>query len=295
MQIELDRILVAGDLAGHQAGLESLMSFAGISADDYAIPDGTKIIQTGNLVHPGPHSEYVLDTVAKIMEANPKSWVQLLGNYEANYLANPRFVSDPLPSKYDDLLNEWWESHKMRASAAVQTKSGSEYLVTHAGVTFGFWESVLARPKTAADASARLQALESTSVPWLWMTGSTPAGQELPIIGPLWANAPLEVYDAWYLAERDHAEQAPFNQIHGHSGPYQWATERWLAPPHLRVSTSLLTSKKVAITHVAAAKFISVTALPTACYFPSEWAPLVLEGSLLLPEPTIPAEMDWLF
>ena len=73
-------------------------------------------------------------------------------------------------------------------AASVQTADG-DYLVTHAGVTAGFWRDVLGAPPTAAGAADTLNALIGTGDERVFEPGELlGGGAPNRMAGPLWAR-----------------------------------------------------------------------------------------------------------
>ena len=217
-----------GDIGGHQAELAQVLTGLGADPEAGMLPDDLTVVQVGDLIHRGPDSAGVIALVENMMAHQPDRWVQLVGNHEAQYLTRrPRFAwdeqLDPAPAA---ILRRWWHSGRMRLAAAVTGPAG-DWLVTHAGLTRGFWAGVLGRPPTAAAAAKALNRLidtDDTAV--MFRGGRMIEGRVNPAAGPIWADAADEVAASWLTVP----VELPFSQIHGHSGLFDWQAERWRAP-----------------------------------------------------------------
>ncbi|GAB3588478.1 metallophosphoesterase [Calidifontibacter terrae] len=211
------RVAVIGDVGGHLDVLRDELRTLGADPDSGRIPPDLVIIQVGDLIHRGPDSGGVIDLVDTIHRASPSQWVQLLGNHEAHYVHDRVFEwPEELPSEAADRLRAWWGERSMVVAAAFRSETG-DYLITHAGLTAGFWRSVLDTPVTAVEAAARLNALAGRRDGALFRTGVMVAGRRpSSSAGPLWAEAARELVPSWFQT------RMPFHQIHGHSGITDW-------------------------------------------------------------------------
>jgi hypothetical protein len=101
-------------------------------------------------------------------------------------------------------------------------------LVTHAGLTQGFWRHFLGMPGDGVDAARALNRLiGSLHEKWLFRTGVMVTESVDRSAGPMWASAPDELIPSW----REAALQMPFHQVHGHSSLVDWDTGRHLGLP----------------------------------------------------------------
>ena len=214
-----DRVAVIGDVGGHVAVLRAELVRLGADPDTGRIPEDLVIVQLGDLVHRGPDSAAVVDLVDVMLRGGQGRWVQLVGNHEAHYVADRVFEwPEELPAAAADRLRAWWSDGSMVVAAAFRAPSG-DFLVTHAGLTAGFWRSVLDTPVTAAQTAARLNALAGRSDGALFRTGSMINGKRPSIAaGPLWAEAGRELVPSWFET------RMPFSQVHGHSTIVDWET-----------------------------------------------------------------------
>src|SRR4029079_14812197 len=122
------------------------------------LPADLTVVQVGDLIHRGPDSPGAIDLVRTVLRQQPGQWIQLAGNHEAQYITPPKFHwPERLPEDDLETLFEWWSSRRVREAAGapvfewcapgrlrVATAAGAAgepypYLVTHAGLTEGFW------------------------------------------------------------------------------------------------------------------------------------------------------------
>ena len=143
------RVAVIGDVGGHLSALRFELVRLGADPHTGVLPPGLTVVQVGDLIHRGPHSDDVVELVDRYLREQPDQWVQIVGNHEAFYLGEPVFR---WPERVGDstaaTLQRWWADGSMRVAAALRTAAG-DFLVTHAGLTAGFWRSVLGTPVTA--------------------------------------------------------------------------------------------------------------------------------------------------
>ena len=180
-----------------------------------ALPDDLVVVQVGDLVHRGPDSAGVVALVDRYLHSQPGQWIQLVGNHEAQYLAarRPSTGRKRLDDDSAATLRGWWADGLMVAAAELHGIGGEDILITHAGLTEGFWRRVLGAP---ADAGPRGRAAERDDrhsarpdLPVRPDAGRRPAQLRAP--GPLWASAATELVPSWLEA------WLPFSQIHGHT------------------------------------------------------------------------------
>ncbi len=203
------RVAVIGDVGGHRRELER--ELARLGADRGRLPADLVVIQVGDLVHRGPDSTGVVALVDSYLRTQPEQWIQLVGNHEAQYLRDPAFVwPERLEPETVDTLRRWWRSGLLLAGAAVG--GAEDVLVTHAGLTAGYWRDVLGAPPDAGSTARALNAQVAARDERLFLPGQMLLGGEPnPGAGPLWAQAATELVAGWS------GGPVPFSQIHGHS------------------------------------------------------------------------------
>lgn len=228
------RFAVIGDVGGqHEALLEEL-EHLGVDASTGTVPDDLTLVQVGDLVHRGPASEQVVETVDRLLATSPQRWVQLVGNHEAQYLRHPSFhwdawISEPAA----DTLRDWWTTRRLVAAAVVPGED-ADVLVTHAGLTEEFWRRDLGSPATALVAAERLNAMAADNDPSLFRSGVLLGGRRANRrAGPLWAEAGRELIASWQ------GTTMPFSQVHGHSSLYDWQRRCWRASQDIVDITTL--------------------------------------------------------
>jgi Calcineurin-like phosphoesterase len=226
------RVAVIGDLAGHLDELTAELRRLG--ADPAGrLPDDLQVVQVGDLVHRGPEPEGVVALVDRYLRTQPDQWFQLAGNHEAQYLREPVFtwperIADPAV----DTLRRWWAAGLMRVAAAVRTPD-EDFLITHAGLTEGYWRRALDRPPRADHAAAAINSFIGTHDDVLFHTGQMLGGGDpVPDAGPLWAAAATELAPGW-LATGGSADPMPFSQVHGHSGVVDWKRRELRCAPEV--------------------------------------------------------------
>lgn len=227
--MEQQRVAVIGDIGGHFADLARALVGLGAHPGTLALPAGLTVVQVGDLIHRGPDSDGVVQLVDRMMTDHPGRWVQLVGNHEAQYLTEvPRFLwKERLDKATVRTVQNWWNDGSMRVAAAISGPT-DDWLVTHAGLTRGYWSTVLGEPSTAPYAARALNGLIHTiHAPVLFAGGVLIDGEVSATAGPLWACAGNELLESWLTAPG----ALPFSQVHGHSTVLDWQRSAWRAGP----------------------------------------------------------------
>ena len=281
------RVAVIGDVHGQLTALRELLVSLGADENTCELPHDLVIVQVGDLVHKGPDAPGVMDLVQQISDRQPAQWVQLVGNHEALYLTpEPQFRwPQQLPDGAADRLRDWWHGGLMRPAVAVRTATG-DVLITHAGVTAFYWQEILCRPGGAEATAWALNSRVGTSseqelfAPGLLLNGTGPD----PCAGPLWAAAMPEVNLSWVSAVMAGLRALPFAQVHGHTSPYHWQTNRWWPPEPNRLKLKNATADTRIRRTIVEIGDRTITGIdPGHAYrkpWP-QWEPLILEGTLL--------------
>jgi hypothetical protein len=222
------RTAVIGDVGGHLEDLTTELLRLGADPVSGRLPADLTVVQVGDLIHRGPESDAVVALVDAYLHDQPDQWVQLVGNHEAQYLAAPLFDwPERLSPEMEATLQGWWSSGLMRVAAAV-TSGRESYLVTHAGLTSGFWRDVLGRPDDAREAERLLNDLAGSRDAELFRPGHMLSGRRPSwAAGPIWAAAATELVPGWVH------RRLPFSQVHGHSSVYDWQQRRFRVPAGL--------------------------------------------------------------
>jgi hypothetical protein len=216
----MGRVAVIGDVGGHADQLRWALDWLG--AEGERLPPDLVVIQVGDLVDRGPDSLGVLDVVARRLDEQPRQWIQLVGNHEAQYLPGGTvFWPDPLGEDGVARLRRWWADGRVRVAAAVRTVDGDELLVTHAGLTLAGWQQ-LGEPVSAVLAAELLNERPEL----IWQTGQHARDDRA---GPLWESG-AALHEPW-MAYRG---IVPFSQIHGHSTIVRFGDQRWRSTGRVR-------------------------------------------------------------
>ncbi|MFT4088654.1 MAG: metallophosphoesterase [Gordonia sp. (in: high G+C Gram-positive bacteria)] len=217
------RIAVIGDVGGHLDELRAELRLLGVE-NDGELPDGLAVVQVGDLVHRGPESDAVVELVGTYLERHPDRWIQLMGNHEAFYLRPPEFLwPDQISRPSTSVLRKWWKRGKLVGAASIVTPDES-FLVTHAGLTAGFWSHGLGAPASSGEAARRLNQMVRGDDPVFFSSGRMLTGRANPYAGPIWAESSSELIPGWADANM------PFSQIHGHSNLVDWRSADTVAP-----------------------------------------------------------------
>ncbi|MEV6909762.1 metallophosphoesterase [Amycolatopsis sp. NPDC051071] len=222
----MGRLAAIGDVGGHPDQLRRALDQLG--ATEQGLPRDLTVIQVGDLVDRGPDSAGVLDIVAKLLDEQPRQWIQLAGNHEAQYLPGGTvFWREPLAEGGVARLREWWAAGHLRVAEAVRTGEGEELLFTHAGLTLPCWQR-LGEPRSAAVAAELLNERPEL----IWETGAHARDDRA---GPLWAESGAALHESW-MAYRD---VVPFGQVHGHSTVVRFADRTWRCAGRIRQRASV--------------------------------------------------------
>jgi hypothetical protein len=218
------RVAVIGDVGGHLAALRFELVRLGADPHTGVLPPNLTVVQVGDLVHRGPDSDEVVALVDRYLREQPGQWIQIVGNHEALYLGESVFYwRERIGATAAATLRRWWADGSMRVAASVRTTAG-DYLVTHAGLTAGFWRSVLGTPITATATAATLNRLVGHRDSAVFRTGAMMGRRVSGSAGPLWAEASYELVPSWFQT------RLPFGQIHGHSSIVDWHTATMRGP-----------------------------------------------------------------
>lgn len=274
------RVALIGDVGGQAQELRAALVTLGADPDDLLLPDDLTIVQVGDLIHRGPDTPGAVAIARTAMERQPRQWVQLAGNHEAYYLTPPKFHwPERLPEQDLETIYQWWRTRRMQVAAAVEVAGEPhQYLVTHAGLTEGFWRHFIGMPTSAADAAAALNALiGSIHENWLFRAGVMLTRDVDLAAGPMWASAPDELVPSWAAS----AASAPFHQVHGHSSTVDWVTGRRYGRQDLPVAVSDDDVVRHATVLIEGMAVIGID--PGHGRRPARsWGPLVLSGARLV-------------
>jgi hypothetical protein len=239
-------VAVIGDVGGHLDELQRELVRLGTDERTGVLPDDLTIVQVGDLIHRGPDSAGVIATVDRYLRQQPDQWLQLVGNHEAQYLTQRTFF---WPEQLDDTsattIRRWWSERVMYVAAVLtggtsdDTSGGTsdpateDILVTHAGLTEGYWRRMLGSPDTAERTAHVLNAMRGRRDDLLFRSGQMlGGGRPNPSAGPLWAAAGSELLPGWLSG------WLPFSQIHGHTSLHRWSERRFVGSEEIRQRTT---------------------------------------------------------
>ena len=238
------RTAVIGDVAGHLDELRRELTRLGADQHSGELPPDLTIVQVGDLIHRGPASDGVVALVDHYLTEQPEQWVQLVGNHEAQYLRQPLFDwPERVAPESIKTLRRWWATGQLRVAASVVTDHEG-FLVTHAGLTAGFWRQVLGAPTDVEEAARALNGLIGTAEDVLFRPGHMLGGRRKdPAAGPLWAATTTELAPGWMRTP------LPFSQVHGHASAFDWRHRKFRGPQQLaRLATVDEVTKHVTLT-----------------------------------------------
>lgn len=264
---------IFGDTGGHGLPLFNALQEIGVNLNTFTIPKNVRIIHCGDLIHKGPDSKALLETVDILIRNNPGQWIQVLGNHEFQHLeGSPYFWRCKCDLNDIHIINEWWdnglafsafgveqvEDMKLEVSAKPKiTIPDKGILFTHGGLTH-FWWTILGKPQTAKEAAKLINSLDVDQV--------TIPGQMLGVnnfrVGPVWAIGNDEVFKSWIHQQDKPADELPFMLIHGHTTSYNFARKVWWnASPSFakfRQATKLNPAKRAVITELAGSLMVGI-------------------------------------
>ena len=230
-------VAIIGDVGGHWEQLHAALVSLGCDPERGTVPAGLTVVQVGDLVHRGPHSREVVDLVDRFFHESPDSWVQLIGNHEAQYLRDPMFRwHEVLPDRSVRILNQWYEDGWMRFAHCLSTQGQmlrapggtrvqvgqGPLLLTHAGLTAGLFTK-LGSPRTAHQAAAAIESdgrsRTGSDYSASWAPGEMLGGPASLSAGVLWAAAADELIPSWLSCVASGRALPQFHQAHGHTSP----------------------------------------------------------------------------
>lgn len=254
---------IFGDTGGHMKQLFASLREIGIDPRAGTIPEGIRVIHLGDLIHKGPHSSLLLETVDRLIRNNPGQWVQLLGNHEFQHIeGSPYFWRCKCSIEDIGIINDWFDEDLASATFALESFSNlklevsarpsfsipnSGILFSHASLSWDWWNAY-GRLNDPVDLSNQLNAAST----WEITTPGEMLGVQGRLPGPVWAIGNSEVFNSWKAHEED---SMPFMQFHGHTTSYQWTTGRWWRTDKefraFRNSTKLNPSTRAVITSLS--------------------------------------------
>jgi len=211
---------IIGDIGGHVDELYAELVRAGADPNTLLLPENVSVIQVGDLIDRGPESLACVELARDAWRVNSGRYIQLAGNHELNYLAENFVFVQNTPATAVEAVISLAEEGAFYVAAGI----GNDWLVTHAGVTRGFWKA-LGGPDVERSVVALNSAWGTKGVhAALVKPGSMLTGKKGDFsAGPFWAEAGHELYASWL------GHPMPFSQAHGHNSAYWWDRGIWSA------------------------------------------------------------------
>ncbi|MGC8474020.1 MAG: metallophosphoesterase [Candidatus Dormibacteria bacterium] len=213
-------VAVIGDIGGHADELTRALTFLGADPDTASLPEQVNaLVQVGDLIDCGPDSEGCVSVAARLIQASPSRWHQLIGNHEAAHLGGPEFqpfgeTANPAAVR---LIQQLWHDRQLRVAVCVDDPLLGPTLITHAGLTRDTWLA-LGAPRDPAETAAALERAARTHPEMVFRPGRLLGGERIDFsAGPLWADPRHELLASWA------GQPMPFSQIHGHASPWAWS------------------------------------------------------------------------
>ena len=159
---------------------------------------------------------------------------------------------DPLDNTSESTLRRWWASAALRVAVAIELPD-EQLLITHAGLTHGFWAGALRRSRSATRAAHLLNTMRTSGSRALFRPGRM-LTQRRPNrrAGPLWAEASSELIGSWL------GREMPFSQIHGHSSILDWDDGYLRTLPVLENLVIIDGHSRHTVTHLPGGRLIGV-------------------------------------
>ncbi len=178
-----ERVAIIGDVGGFSECMWACLQRLGVNVGSGEIPDGLRIVQLGDLI--GGHARpdgLLIDFVDDLVTEYPTQWIQLMGNWEANYVQHgtqfckgPDADPEPLGEDHVEMMEQWWR-RPTGPIAAVVLAEDEPWLVTHAGVTRHVWE--LCGRGSAVDTARALNEAAVKGERWVYAAGEMLKGYE---------------------------------------------------------------------------------------------------------------------
>jgi hypothetical protein len=232
------KVLLIGDIGGRADVFKRVLSDCGVR--DAVIPADRLIIQVGDVVtarYPNTAANETCVRIAdELISANPENYLQLWGNHDLARLPGAahrvQWRGDVHPN---EVLERWWAQGSARFAAALRSSGANRWtVVSHAGVTEGYWRGLGCPPAPALVTmlNANVSGQHQTFV----QPGALLTGDVNPAADCVWAEIDEEFYLPWMAAGR-----APFDQVHGHASPWSWDRNSWRrnASDVIRVGTTV--------------------------------------------------------
>lgn len=246
------RVAVIGDVHGQLVALRYELVRLGADPHTGELPEDLTVVQVGDIVHRGPDSGGVVALIDRYLREQPGRWIQLVGNHEAFYLGGRSFQwNERIDSGTVATIEKWWADGSMHVAVALPTTLG-DYLVSHAGLTAGFWRAALDMPTSAAAAAVALNELPVGGPRKVFRTGAMLGRRKSGSAGPVWADAAHELVPSWFQT------RMPFSQVHGHCTVTDWETGKMRGSDAVIASTITNPIARHEITSLRGGRIIGV-------------------------------------
>lgn len=213
--------VIVGDVGGHASALEDIVRRYGCDPATGFVPEGTVVIQVGDLVRlsrrRGEFSDVCVTIADRFMKSSPGRWIQLFGNHEIGLLGGPRHVTWTNDVSLETLstVRRWWDRREARFAVSLRDSDGRDVLISHAGLVFSTWDLMGCRscPEFVAEIDSCVGRDDPADPSISPSVGYNSARFEM------WPSCLAELYPSWQAVEH-----TPFDQVHGHSSPVDWRT-----------------------------------------------------------------------
>lgn len=256
-------VVILGDIGGQTASLYNVLNELNVDSNTLKLPDDVVVIQVGDMVrmHPAFYEKNtrMVELVDTLTSVNKNRWIQIMGNHESGALGGAwcshwAQKDECITNEAIAHLHDLWQDGRFYLAAGLIDED-EEYLITHAGLSHGYWQERLGKERELAKVVTSLNAFATKPFEEFTIPGhlgrADCADQRNADV--LWADAVPELYTSWKVAQR----QSPFIQIHGHSSPYNWRKDEWTTQlDWVRKTTKM--GRGVSFTQVNKAWFIAV-------------------------------------
>jgi len=207
------RVAVIGDVGGYVSHLEHALGSLGVTSSTW--PDDLEVIQLGDLFG-GRDDIAVAELVGPHLAAG--RWTQLVGNWELEAVGGPQVFNAKGRTADPDALQtfaRWADNGAVRWATTVTSAKGAVGVVTHAGISHGFWSRDLAGCRDPVQVVERINSMPLDQVARPGEMCGRPT-ERAP--GPVWASC-AELWASWTVS--------PFAQIHGHTSSWNAWKNQW--------------------------------------------------------------------
>jgi hypothetical protein len=168
----------------------------------------------------GTQSVAVVGDVIELVEPHITSgrWLQLLGNWELEAAGGPQVINPKGRTADRDALrtfSDWYRAGLVHRSVGITTAKDATGVVTHAGISHGFWTQDLG---SEPDPRRVVQAIEAMPMKQVARPGEMFGGTNETAPGPIWSSW-AETWSWW--------QHPPFAQVHGHTTPWNSHRQRF--------------------------------------------------------------------